>query len=84
MVLINKGLRTNSQYFVFVGAAVGMASIPIDRDSGGNASQSSMLRDVVRRALKQDPVTSWPSVENKVYSLSQPRKVVRFFHFNPV
>lgn len=63
---------------------MGVASIPIDRDTGGNASQSSMLRDVVRRAQKQDLVTSWPPIENKVYSLSQPRKMVSLFLFIPV
>ena len=59
-------------------AGVGLASIPIDGNTGGNGSQSSSLWNVVRRALKQGPVTSWPAVENKTYPLSQPRKMVCF------
>ncbi|KAG0568137.1 hypothetical protein KC19_7G189300 [Ceratodon purpureus] len=57
------------------GEAVGLASIPIDGNTEGDAPQSSLLWNVVRRALKQGPVTSWPAVENKIYPLSQPRKM---------
>ena len=66
---------------LFAGEAVGLASIPIDGNTEGDAPQSSLLWNVVRRALKQGPVTSWPAVENKIYPLSQPRKMVRFSPF---
>lgn len=66
------------------GEAVGLASIPIDGNTEGDASQSSLLWNVVRRALKQGPVTSWPAVENKTYPLSQPRKMVCLSHFIPI
>ncbi|KAG0559465.1 hypothetical protein KC19_10G107200 [Ceratodon purpureus] len=57
------------------GEAVGVVSIPIDKNTEGNASQPSRLWNVVRRSLKQGPVASSPAIENKVYSLLQPRKM---------
>lgn len=60
---------------------MGLASIPIDGSTEGNASQSSLLWNVIRRALKQGPVTSWPAIENKTYPLSKPRKMVCLSHF---
>ena len=61
---------------------MGVVSIPIDKNTEGNASQPSRLWNVVRRSLKQGPVASSPAIENKVYSLLQPRKMVRFVSFH--
>jgi hypothetical protein len=68
---------------VFAGEVMGVASIPIDKITGENPSQASRLWNVVRRSLKQGPVASSPGIENKVYSLSQPRKMVRRFYLFP-
>lgn len=62
--------------FVSAGEAVGVVSISIDEKSGAGDLQSSSYWNLVRQSLKQGPVSSWPAVENKTYSLLRPRKAV--------
>lgn len=62
--------------FVSAGEAVGVVSISIDEKSGAGDLQSSSYWNLVRQSLKQGPMSSWPAVENKTYSLLRPRKAV--------
>jgi vacuolar protein sorting-associated protein 13A/C len=59
------------------GQAIGVAAVPLNKLNGDQNLQPSSLWNLVRQTLRQVPVSTWPAVKRKAFSLVPPHKMVK-------